>query len=237
MTSSPQTRQTRLAFVAGVVLALVASATLAQATTSSAKAKGVRACVSSTGVLSLLKNGSCAQGTKAVTIAKKGKRGPAGQTGPAGPAGPGAQRLLFATNTPATTALAAIEGWTFSGACSSSGGAYTASLLIAPPAGVTFSVDIGAVYRLSGASDANLNLQTATTPVTTNFPNFSGTFVSSTGSIPANNLLRLWANTFHVSAANGDFFSLEMRMSANALASPAPGESRCMIEGTVTPAA
>ena len=148
--------------------------------------------------------------------------------GPTGPRGPNGARINWQANTTSVGPSVQLDGYTYSTSCTvtPNSGTFlvTTTFAIAIPNGVTANV-----YGFSQIQTNDTGAMTATS-----FNLYSLT-VSHSFPTPANNQLLRQYTFVTVADSTGNIQQINFRISANGLASPAAGESRCMIEGDLLP--
>jgi hypothetical protein len=156
--------RSRVVGVAAAIGGLLVGGGVATAATKPPAA--VTACVSSTGVLSLLQNGRCAKKTHLTKLSVTGMRGKTGAAGPIGPAGPtGPVGLTGSTGLTGATAPSDVYAW-FSNGGGSGFSIYPAfnSPLMTVPAG-SYVLSVAGLLANNGGSatvgNCNLNLDNA----------------------------------------------------------------------------
>jgi len=196
----------------------------------------VHGCVAKkNGALRVIKTAKkCPAGATKLDWNITGARGPAGAPGTPGEKGdkgddgaqgPGALRLLLRSNVAGVAPARTVDGFSYTPSCAiNNDGTVSTLLQLTPPSGV--SARVFGTYSIQEGDAGTV------TPFTFNYPGGS-TYLQLHSQV--NGLRRMYLHAW-VAGSNGAMHTIDARYSADSLASLGAGDTRCMIEGSVTPA-
>ena len=172
------------------------------------------------------------QGAKGDT-GSQGPTGATGATGPQGPQGPGASRIVYASNATGSLAVASqpvLNGYTYSTSCAI-GGTVNAPTVTSY---LTVKAGAGTTYSLYGSRQTQTNDTGSMTDSILNQHGLSTSFMIGPTVTSGNSIQRQYG-TLLVNGSNGALHTVTYRVTANATATPASNESRCMVEAVIVP--
>ena len=158
-----------------------------------------------------------------------GPAGPSGASGSPGPQAPGAARINWQLSATGTGPSVTVGGYTYSTGCTvtpNSGTFVVTTTLL-----VTFPANPPKV-NFYGFTEVQQNDGATLTPTPLNL---HLTTTSQSFPTPANNQLIRQYTFVTLADSAGNVQQLNLRLTANGLASLATGEARCMVEGTIVP--